>query len=59
VHIFLQRQDPTKVLDMPTPTPEPGDIDRATQVEFEDIDLDLKRLNKDLESMLTCIFYKE
>ncbi|KAG8232947.1 hypothetical protein J437_LFUL013375 [Ladona fulva] len=33
--------------DIPLPIPEPGDIDRASAVEFEDIETDLKQLQKD------------
>ncbi|XP_071455083.1 protein cappuccino-like [Hetaerina americana] len=38
--------DPLNV-DVPLPVPEPGDIDRASAVEFEDIESDLKQLQKD------------
>lgn len=49
-HIAEERKAGTPLLDLEFPIPEPGDVDRALSVNFDDVKDQLKNLEKDLNS---------
>lgn len=54
VRTYMQQlEDP---LATTLPIPEPGDIDRAATVNFDDVNKDLQKLQKRLQGLYTNIF---
>lgn len=48
VRAYIRNCGDTPITDIPLPVPEPSDIDRASNVDFEDIESQINKLKKDL-----------
>lgn len=56
IRTYIEKCDEQNAANIPLPIPEPGDVDRASAVNFDDIKADLKKLNDQIAGKISKLY---